>query len=607
MIWNVCFILSVLVLIVGGVTALIRKKSKKILDPHLFFVLVITVFISAMLMFFALEYTGGFEKNVAGALNAALLAIRDTIGIFVVDGDFSFHTEQMQGMLPTLIPAATMMMAVFYVAAPLFTFGFVLSFFKNLRSRWLLACYTKRDVYVFSDMNEKSLVLAKDLKSHDARRVIVFCDVFESDEEQAGELLVQARRINALICKRDILDINFKKHAQNGSVYFFITGEDDAENIKQAVGLIDQYGQMESANLYLFSDSASGELLLCDSKKHKMKIRRINESVALIQKTLYDQPKVVFEQTSAVNKNGDKILSAVIVGLGGYGSEMLKTLLWYGQMDGYRLKINAFDRNPEAKQRLAHACPEVLDPRYNGRYVPGEAYYYVTVHGGVDVTTQAFADMIKEIKDASFVMVSLGNDDLNVKIATDLRVIFERNKIHPTIYAVVHNSALAKSLGTLTNYRDEKYQITPIGALEDSYSEHVVMHSALEKDALDIHCIGYGGKQEDFFAFEYNSRSSCASALHNRARAELKIYNAHLPDDQRTEQEKKALAQLEHCRWNAYMRSIGYIYSGSPDKSSRNDLGKMHHNLVCYTDLGDGDQQKDLGVVAVQVSSQDAK
>ena len=41
------------------------------------------------------------------------------------------------------------------------------------------------------------------------------------------------------------------------------------------------------------------------------------------------------------------------------------------------------------------------------------------------------------------------------------------------------------------------------------------------------------------------------------------------------------------------MRSEGYIYSGSKEKSSRNDLGKMHHDLVDYDSLTEEEKRKD--------------
>lgn len=46
------------------------------------------------------------------------------------------------------------------------------------------------------------------------------------------------------------------------------------------------------------------------------------------------------------------------------------------------------------------------------------------------------------------------------------------------------------------------------------------------------------------------------------------------------------------------MRSEGYVFSGSTDRSSRNDLAKMHHDLVCYSRLPEAEKRKDSLVAA---------
>jgi hypothetical protein len=87
-----------------------------------------------------------------------------------------------------------------------------------------------------------------------------------------------------------------------------------------------------------------------------------------------------------------------------------------------------------------------------------------------------------------------------------------------------------------------------------------------------------------------------ASAIHRKARIACGIPGADKTEAELTEAERDGIERLEHRRWNAYMRAEGYVYSGSPDKSSRNDLAKMHHNLVPFDTLSAEDQRKDSRV-----------
>ena len=78
-----------------------------------------------------------------------------------------------------------------------------------------------------------------------------------------------------------------------------------------------------------------------------------------------------------------------------------------------------------------------------------------------------------------------------------------------------------------------------------------------------------------------------------KARIACGIPGADKKEEELTEKERNIIETLEHRRWNAYMRAEGYVYSGSKDKSSRNDLAKMHHDLVDYASLSDEEKRKD--------------
>lgn len=72
-----------------------------------------------------------------------------------------------------------------------------------------------------------------------------------------------------------------------------------------------------------------------------------------------------------------------------------------------------------------------------------------------------------------------------------------------------------------------------------------------------------------------------------------KITGAEKAAAERTEQERSELRRLEHRRWNAYMRSEGYVYGGTVEKSGRNDLAKTHNCIVPFDALPIVEQKKD--------------
>lgn len=101
------------------------------------------------------------------------------------------------------------------------------------------------------------------------------------------------------------------------------------------------------------------------------------------------------------------------------------------------------------------------------------------------------------------------------------------------------------------------------------------------------------GDEESFWRYEFNYHSSVASALHHRLKLACHIPGADLPPEERTPEDRDRLRLMEHRRWNAYMRSEGYCYSGSRDKQSRNDLAKLHNDLVPFDALTEEEKAKD--------------
>jgi hypothetical protein len=147
----------------------------------------------------------------------------------------------------------------------------------------------------------------------------------------------------------------------------------------------------------------------------------------------------------------------------------------------------------------------------------------------------------------------------------------------------------------VTYFKKQPYGIHMIGDLDSFYSVDTLIVSKLVEEGREVHRRYSGGDDTGFWKYEYDYRSSIAKAMHERLRVKMKLDIPGIEKewDSRSEEEKLAIGQIEHIRWNAYMRSEGYQYSGSKSKASRNDLGKLHNNLVLVHELSDDDLKKD--------------
>lgn len=587
--WRFCFGMSIvsIVLAAGAPWVLRSIRGKEQQRLKLFNSLFGGVFFAAIFMFFPIHHEA---VGALGLIRTILLSLFNSMQIFTIGTEFEVVSAGLSSCPVEIGPWYQVWASILFVLAPIFTFGFVLSFFKNVSAylQYLRAYF--KDAFVFSELSEKSLALAVDLRRQHADAVIVFADVFEEDDERSYELVSRARTMRAVCLKKDLLAVDFRKHSSRKDITFFAIGEDESENVDQALSLITTYRERDRTHIYVFSTMVQGDLVLTAVDKGCVKVRRINEVRSLVNRILYEEGDSLF-RGARDQGTGEKEICAVVVGLGRHGVEMLKSLAWFCQMDGYRVKLHAFDRDPAAEARFAASAPELMSPEYNGVEIPGEARYEITIHPGMDVETVDFVREISKLTETTYVLVALGDDHANIRTAVDLRMRFERVGVHPQIQSIVYNTNWKRALAGIRNYGKQPYDIQFIGDLEQSYTEAVIMDSELEADALRRHL--KWGDEDEFWTYEYNYRSSIASAIHMKARKMCGIPGAEKRGEELTEEEQLVIEALEHRRWNAYMRSEGYIFSGSTDPSSRNDLAKMHHDLVDYATLAEEEKRKD--------------
>lgn len=565
-------------------------------EVPLFMILIACVFLAAFCIFYPI-YFGQFKADALTFIKAFLLSIHNSIRLFIVDCDFEIifgATEHLSDGLRSFYHGVC---AIIFVTSPILTFSFVLSFFKNTVSIIKFKSIFRKDYYIFSELNEKSIVLAEDIREKKPHATIVFTDVRDEENDEINEIVERAKVISSIIFKKDVTSLNLSKNP-NKTMRVFLMSEDDDKNIEAYNSLYRVYKERENVSLYLFSKSSVSGLTFNrpkDVSVRKLKAFRIDTDSFLVSNYLYREGYELFASAKKIEGQKDKVISIVIVGLGRYGKVFLKNIVWYCQMIGYYLKINVFDGDPKAEEIFRNECPELLDENINGKVIPGDAQYDITIHPGIYTGTDEFINGIKAIKDVTYVFLSLGTDNLNISTALTLRELYERLGLKPIIKTYRPICDKETTFETATNYRGDEYKITFIGDYRTSYSYDTLIDNQFEKEGLEVNR-GYGGSDIDFWFYEYNYQSSCATAIHNKAK-EMCGINLNRAPSELTKDELEELAVLEHRRWNAWIRSQGFVWSKGYDRASRNVLGKTHHNIVPFDKLTDEDKFKDIKVI----------
>ncbi len=593
-------------------------------------------------------YLHSFEGTNQGILEAIFSSFYGVIGLFIADGDFGFVLDIIEDLSGWLYFGYSHLYILLMVAAPVLTFGFILSFVRSFTSHAEFYFRRGGNSYVFSQLSEKSLALAKSIRSnHGKKAKIVFTDI----DNSSNDLYEKARELDAICFVKDILSLDFSHHrktrfavkrtpiegregeytvteellGRESYVNLFLISDDESENLRQAIEIVGSSRYNRNFNVYVFSTQLESELLLshvynnrpaepaqkgflgrigdslgklwwklgCKLSGKELyrydgssrpRVRRINRVSSLVFRTVYDEGyRAIFESALPADKQGIRAINALVLGMGSYGKEMAKALSWACQMDGYRLELHGADSAHNAAEEFSYLCPELMDGRHNGVFVDGDASCKIEIHSGIDAGSRQLEELVRSLPPITYVLVALGDDEQNIATAVNLRGLFARLGRKPIIQAIVYNPEKKQALSDLTNFRNQPYDIEYIGDLESSYSEKTVMHSDVEKVALERHL--KWGSEADFWRYDYNYKSSMASAIHKKLRSLCGIAGAEKAPCDRTEEELWNIRRLEHCRWNAYMRSEGYSYSGSIDKSSRNDMAKLHHCLVPFDEL----------------------
>lgn len=569
--------------------------KKPVISP--FQIFVIGVFLALLVNFFIIFYASySADVPIVTILKGLCSDVFYSIKIFVLGSDLtvidSFISNNLTNKSLSIIYNLYSM--IICVIAPCLSAGFILSLFKDLFTFIKCALSFGNDIYILSELNRKSIVLAENIKkdmslqNNKKKPIIVFSGVGTSDE--TSELRYKANILGFYCFKKHIDDINLKIFTGNVRRKFFFISENEDKNLEEALSCIELCKRISgldvrSTELYVWATNIESETLLDSVDKGHLKVRRINEYRNFSWNLLFDEN--IFDYAIDTNVDGKTIkeLNIAIVGFGKYGRGITKTLLWASQLDGYKLSLHIFDSNKTVDTKFKTMCPEIFKTNHlkddkNPQY---DIYFY----NGNDIKDYKFISDISNIKNITNVFVTLGTDKDNIETSMKLRTLISKNKlvdatkqsISPQILTIVYDdmkTEIIRSCDRIINYADTRkekhYNIKLIGNIKSRFTLKVIEQLDFEEKGFECHK-SWANKQKDvnkqianFDKIEYFRRSSISEAIHISLMKKLGFYEKYTEDE---------IKKMTYKCWIAYMRSEGYEYN-----SKRSVVGKTHNWLI---------------------------
>jgi hypothetical protein len=537
-------------------------------------------------------------KNGHNPMDSLLVACFNVVRVFLANEDISFLHEAVTSELPYAAAPCTIYISFLYILAPVLLLGFVLSFLEDATAGIKFVFLAKRNLYVFSGINERSVLLAEDIKRNPAHKkdLVVFCNVLDKNADSVYEYARRAEIAGALCLKKSIEEVHVSIKNGKRKVCFILLDEDEAGNLKSAIALVEKYRDRLPVDIYTASTKTEAEIMLDSIPKgeiegKEVRVRRIHETRNMVYRLIDERPLFL-------NVRHKKI-SVLIVGAGNVGFEALKAVSWCGRVEGYGLEITVVDREADAvRKRFAKQCPGIFreDP---GNKAAEDWLFFAAA----DVCQDDFIKVLEAHKDVNYVIVALGSEDLNIRTAVDIRTFYmnERldenaisaNTVCPLINVVVDNPYTSSLAYNLKNVQDMNYNLLPFGDIQALYKEESVLDSYYEKLALSVH-YAYGSSLKAFNNSEYNRKSSMSAAVHLKYRLYsllgdlentdwtqkpsmdiLRLFKAGL-----TRQKLEKLSVLEHERWNAYMRTEGFVCAGREEVEKYYPVVGRHYHVM---------------------------
>lgn len=495
-----------------------------------------------------------------------------------------------------------------HLLAPVLTGAILLSLLSGLVAFFRIRLFRfGREIFLFSELNQKSYAMAESLTTPSNKALIIFCNTAPKDK---GKNLREMVDFHNWIFVEDN-ELSLFRWLRKKDISFFEISNDDSRNLTNTMEIAERIKALkfhDTFKIILSTILPEGNILINSLHTYGLDITLINEDQTSVYNLLSNHP--LYRKDAA---GFAPIESVLIVGGGKIGRTAFQVICWCGLFPGKKINITIIDKDINTiKETLSYECPELVNGKYPVQFYQAEA------------GTASFERVLKEhCAEIPYIIVTLGNDDINIQTAIFLREHYLRESrsltAAPQIFVRVTDHSRSLVLKKQAEVTPKlSYALIPFGSNTEVFSAQLLSTADFEQIAEKIHTYFEMEQQRENPSYkptsyhsirEFLKQSNKAAALHIQYKLwYLGLELEKLPKNAKPETQEKAfetgeecyknavqqcgiekLAEWEHERWMAFEFSYGYrpldLERASAAGIHKNDTAKLHCCLVPYKEL----------------------
>ena len=134
-----------------------------------------------------------------------------------------------------------------FALAPILASSLILSFVGDTGEKIRFWLQFTPKCYVFSEVNERAIILAQGIKKQDGKKTLVFCNTKDADKE----LVAQAKKLGAIMLYQSAVNLKLSHRFQEYEFYFLSESED--HNLGLTEIMISQKEKLAKHKITVFS------------------------------------------------------------------------------------------------------------------------------------------------------------------------------------------------------------------------------------------------------------------------------------------------------------------------------------------------------------------